>query len=69
MGGRRYCGGGRRVNVHRLLEQPVEEQAAVLRGAAVEAEGELVEVVVELLRPDGALMRAESQRLSNEATR
>jgi hypothetical protein len=33
-----------------LLEQSVEEQAAVAGAAAVEAEGELVQVVVELLR-------------------
>ncbi len=33
---------------HHLLEQAVEEQAAVGRGAAVEAEGELVQVPIEL---------------------
>jgi len=42
-----------------LLEEPVEEQAAVIGAAAVEAEGELVQVVVELLRADGALVGAE----------
>ena len=42
-----------------LLEESVEEEAAVTRAAAVEAEGELVEVVVELLRADGALVGAE----------
>ncbi len=42
-----------------LLEQPVEEEAAVAGAAAVEAEGELVEVVVELLRADGALVGTE----------
>src|SRR4029453_2270953 len=33
---------------HCLLQEAVEEQAAVGRGAAVEAEGELVQVPVEL---------------------
>ena len=40
-------------------EQPVEEETAVVGAAAVEAEAELVEVVVELLGADGALVGAE----------
>jgi len=36
-----------RVGAHRLFEQPLEEQPALARSAAVEAERELVEVVVE----------------------
>src|SRR5674476_1255578 len=43
-------GGGQGVGVggHGLLEEPVEQQAAGAGGAAVEPEGELVEVVVQL---------------------
>ena len=47
------------VELNSLLEQAVEEQAAVVRAAAVEAERELIEVVVELLRADCALVGAE----------
>ena len=36
------------IGVEGLLEQPVEEQAPRAAGAAVEPEGEFVEVVVEL---------------------
>src|SRR4029450_4167458 len=43
---------------HRLLQEAVEEQAAVGRGAAVEAEGELVQVPVELGRGGGPLVGA-----------
>ena len=38
------------IDLHRLLEQSVEDEAAVAGAAAVEAEGELVQVVVEVLR-------------------
>ena len=51
------------VDLDGLLEQSVEEQAAVVGAATVEAEGVLVEVVVELLRADGALMGAEQPTL------
>jgi hypothetical protein len=40
---------GVRVGVDRLLEQPVEEHAASSRVASVEPEGELVEVVGQVL--------------------
>ena len=40
---------------HGALEQPVEEQPAVVRAVPVEAEGELVEVIVELLVADRML--------------
>lgn len=43
---------------HGLLGQPVEEHAAGLGSAAVEAEGEFVEVVVEMLVLDAALQRS-----------
>jgi hypothetical protein len=42
-----------------LFKQPVEEQPDVVGAAAVEAEGELVEVEVELVRAEGALVGAE----------
>jgi len=51
------------LELYGLLEESVEEEAAVTRAAAVEAEGELVEVVVELLRADGALVGAEQPAL------
>src|SRR5262245_28497174 len=51
------------IELHRLLEQPVEEQAALLRAAAVEPERELVEVVVELVWAGGALVGAEQPAL------
>ena len=41
---------------HGLLQQPVEELATVARSPAVEAEGELVEVVVEVLATDRTLV-------------
>jgi hypothetical protein len=47
----------------RALQQPVEEQATVARVAAVEAEGELVEVVVELCVADGTLVGAQHPAL------
>jgi hypothetical protein len=45
-----------RVGEEGALDEPVEEQPAVARAAAVEAEGELVEVAVEVLVADGALV-------------
>jgi len=56
------------VDLHRLLEQAAEEKAALARAAAVEGEGELVQVEVELLRADRSLVPS-SQRLSSEETR
>jgi hypothetical protein len=43
----------------RSLEEAVEQQAAVAGAAAVKAEGELVEVVVELVVADRALVGAQ----------
>jgi hypothetical protein len=37
-----------------LFEQPVEKQAAVVGAAAVEVEGELRDVVIEVLGTDSA---------------
>ncbi len=58
-----------RVGERRAFDEPVEEQSTVARAAAVEAEGELVEVVVEVLVADRALVGPSSQRLSRPATR
>jgi hypothetical protein len=58
-GAAEHLGQRLRLGLHRLLEEAIEEQAAVVRTAPVEAEGELIEVVVELLRADGALVGAE----------
>ena len=44
---------------HRALEQPVEQQAPVAGSTAVEPEGELVEVVVQLRVADRALVGAD----------
>lgn len=46
-----------------LLRQAVEQQTAGARGAAVEAEGEFVEVVVEVALLDAALKRAHEPAL------
>ena len=51
------------------FEEAVEQQAAMARSAAVEAEGELVQVVVELVVGDRAWWVPSSQRLSRLATR
>jgi hypothetical protein len=50
------------VDLDGLLEQPVEEQAAMVGAAAVEAERELVEVVVELPAVTEASARQPAQR-------
>ncbi len=57
------------IDLDRLVEQPVEEEAALARVATVEAERELIEVEVELVGPGGALMVPSSQRLSSAETR
>ena len=44
------------LGVHHLLHQPEEELSPIVGGSSVEAEGELVEVVVEVVRADGALV-------------
>jgi hypothetical protein len=45
----------------------MEEQAPGLRAAAIEAERELIEMVIEMLRLHAALMRAEQPALSMSA--
>jgi hypothetical protein len=50
---------GARMGRDRSLEEAVEQQAAVAGAAAVKAEGELVEVVVELVVADRALVGAQ----------
>jgi hypothetical protein len=67
---RRICGwglcrgGGRRP---RALKQSIEEQSAMARAAPVEAKRELVEVVVELVVADRALVRAEQPALDQRS--
>jgi len=53
----------------RELDQAVEEQTAAAGAAPVEAEGELVEVVIEVLGGDAALVRSEQPALQSEETR
>ena len=67
------CGAEKRVRVdvrsaNGLRDEPVEEQPASFGRATVEAEGELVEVVGQVLLADGTLMRPQAQRLRSEAT-
>ena len=45
-----------RVDGHCLLRQAVEEHATAARPPAIEAEGELIQVVVEVLMADGSLV-------------
>jgi hypothetical protein len=48
-----------RVSVHRLLKQTVEKQTACARCPAVEPEGKLVQVVIEMPVGDRAVVRSE----------
>jgi hypothetical protein len=57
---------GDRVGEDRLLEQPVEEHPASPRAASVEPERELVEVRVEVLGPDRALVCPEQPALEQQ---
>ena len=52
-----------------LLEQAVEEHAAGAGSPAVEAEGELVQVCLQVPGLDAALVGASSQRSTSDATR
>jgi len=47
----------------RLLDQAIEELPSVLRGASIEANGEFVQVGVEVLTTDGPLVRAQQPAL------
>src|SRR5450631_2862530 len=51
------------IRCQRTLEESVEEQASVARASAVETEGELVEVVVQLRVTDRSLVSAEDPPL------
>src|SRR3989304_621607 len=53
----------RRLDLHRLLDQPVEELASVSGGATVESKGVLVQVVVQVISRDRTLMCAEEPTL------
>jgi len=53
----------KRVNAHGVFKQPEEKQAPASRAAPVESEGELVEVVVQMLRADRPLMGADQPAL------
>jgi hypothetical protein len=46
-----------------VFQKPIEEQAAALGVAAIEPEGELVEVRVQMRGGDRALVRAEQPTL------
>jgi hypothetical protein len=46
-----------------LLREPEEEQPTVARPAAIEAKGELIQVVVEMLEAHRPLMRAQQPAL------
>ena len=58
---------GRGLDCERLLDQPVEEKSPCLGFAPVEPKGELIEVVVELLELDAALMRADQPPLEQRS--
>jgi len=50
---------GRRLVLQRLLKQPEEKKAASLRAAAIESEGELVEIIFEMRGVDGTMVDAQ----------
>ena len=54
---------GGRPNLHGLLGQTIEQLAPRGRSAAVESKGELVEVVVQMILSDRALMSTEQPSL------
>jgi hypothetical protein len=60
---------GLRVGVGSLLEQPVEQQPSSSGGPPVEPEGELVEVVGQVLAADPVMRVPAVHRLSSEETR
>ena len=59
---------GHRIEIDGVLSQAMEQQAASARGTAVEAEGELVEVIIEVALLNAALKRAHEPALSSDAT-
>lgn len=54
---------------HCLFDQPVETEPAVVGVATIEPEGDVVEVVVEVLLAQCAVERSGNRRLSDEAIR
>ena len=50
---------GYRVQLHRLLHEAVEQEATGSGGPAVEPEGELIEVIVQVLDAHSSLVRAQ----------
>jgi len=54
---------GQRVDANRVFEQPQEQKTTASRPAAIETEAELVEVVVEMLWADCALVSADQPAL------
>ena len=54
---------GSGLDTHRLLDEPVEEFPAMPRPATVEAERELIEVVVEMRRAHRTLVRSQEPAL------
>src|SRR5438128_3865954 len=55
------------VELDRLLEQAVEDEAAVAGAAAVETEDELLQVAIELARLDAAVVGAEQPTFEQRA--
>src|SRR3989337_3886961 len=51
------------LDLHRVLQYPPEEEPPRMRGATVEAEGELVKVVVKWPRGHGSLVGAQQPAL------
>jgi len=54
---------GGRVDGHRLLRQAKEEFAATPGSSAIESEGELIQIVVQVFLSDGPLMGSEQPPL------
>ena len=57
------------VNSHGLLEQTIEEFPSVARQSPIEAEGEFVQVIVEVCLGNPPLVDARNHRFSRAATR
>ncbi len=53
----------RGIHGYRLLDEPIEEFASAFGFAAVETEGELVQLVVQMFVAHGALMGAQQPAL------
>jgi hypothetical protein len=60
---------GNRTGDDRLLAQPAEDQTAAARHAAVETEGEFLEVGLKMFRSDRSLVGTEDPPLRRLATR